>query len=725
MAINLLKVRNFTFSSFAVLLLVSGCSGEVDSGQSPAKSVSLACTIDSAASTSNGGNAEPVVVPGVQSWLGGTGKWNISSATRIVVEPSNVPGLQGVADRLSSDLKEVTGLDLPVVVSGNIENSDIALSLSPCSSSVARKIGAEGYTLAVQKGVVLRANPGMDSTGASGIFYATRTLLQMLSLDGAKAGQHRSLDQGYVTDFPNVAERSVMIDVGRNFVDKSSLEAYMRFMGEYKINNLHLHLSDDLLNVETKPSSVIVAAFRLHSSNANFANAPLSDDGLYYSQSDWNELEDIASENGVNIIPEIDTPAHARAMVKALGGNGETLDLSKPETLAYVKSVWNEFLPWFRSSKVHLGGDESGDPNTQAYLNALIDFLQSKGKVVEMWNDSVSTPTTYPSSVVITSWRNFGPLPFLAPGSKWVNASGSFYGGPNMDGLVKQYYGVGLEESAGFAGDSFYANDAKLGIVHPSVNLKSLGSTGKNIPEAWDWFGNLAALGVDSSTYPLGGKVSLWHDAAYNRPFSFEGLSNYLFADVIPAAGQIWWSGQRHDSNGMLVPYSTLRQSVGIFQYGPGNLASEMFAAAPLSTTSPPNFSSPPVYVRTPENPATGGTLSGGAIVGKCASCGKGNVVGLNDTGELTLTISVPTAGAYLVPIEYVSGGAISKTADVSVNGAAATKQTFPSSSVDGLAVARIGMFANLRAGLNDFKFSRANDAQFGIAGVERPIIQH
>jgi len=106
-------------------------------------------------------------------------------------------------------------------------------------------------------------------------------------------------------------------------------------------------------------------------------------------------------------------------------------------------------------------------------------------------------------------------------GSKWVNASSSFYVTPNFGSVIATAFGIpgGYEESGGFAGDSFYANDAGLGISHPPVNLYTEFTLGKSLPEGWDWFGNLTTLGASAAEQPLGGQLTVWHDASYTIPF--------------------------------------------------------------------------------------------------------------------------------------------------------------------------------------------------------------
>jgi hexosaminidase len=657
-------------------------------------------------------------VPGLQQWSGGTGRWSLGSKTRVVVDAAAPKALSATAKRLAVDLRDETGIRVPVVTGGQVGPSDIGLSLRPCSSAAASQIGAEGYTLAVGRGVMLRANPSSSAHPSSGLFYATRTLLQALALDGSAPHAHRTIAQGYAVDWPRYQQRTVMIDVARSFVDVPSLEAYMQFMGWYKLNTLHLHLSDDVRRFDT--NTVLKAAFRLHSNRSAFANPPTSDDGLYYSKSDWTQLENGAAANGVTIVPEIDTPAHATAMVRALGGTGATLDVSDPAALTYAERVWSEFLPWFRSPVVHIGGDEAGNPTgTQAYLSALAKFLQQKSKTVEVWNDSATSPSTYDPSIIIMNWQNYAPLPWLSATSRWVNASSSFYVTPNIDqlALVKSLGNGMYEEAAGFAGDSFYADDSTLGIPHPSVNLYSAAN-----PEVWDWFGNLDALGA-TKAQPLGGQIQLWQDLAAIYPFSFDGLATYLLDDALPAAGQIWWKGQEHDAAGNLVPYSVVRRSVATLQYGPGTEHLPTFAAHPLSATSPPSFAQRPTYTLTPAHQATTGTLHGTATKATCSSCGKGLVTGLSNTGTLTMQISAARAGTYLLPIQYVSGSAATLDGDITVN-TTTQKLSFPLSSIDGQSVARIGTFVALRRGNNTIRFSSTDSAMPAIAGLEQPILQ-
>ncbi|OTA19683.1 beta-N-acetylhexosaminidase [Xenorhabdus beddingii] len=696
--------RNIPLLLFVSLAATSPASGNPINS---ATDRTFSCGTRNAISTVANGNAAPAVVPGLHVWTGGAGSFQIVPTSRIVVEQANMAVLQPVAKRLQLDLQEITGISASIVADSTVQPGDIALSLTPCNPAIAKQIGNEGYTLSARDNVILRANLTQGiGNNTNGLFYGTRTLLQMLELDGQAKGQHKSIPQGDAIDIPLYAERAVLIDVGRGFVKKESLKAYMKFMGWYKLNRLHLALTGDLLNRTPGPNTVANANFRLFDST--FKDPPLSTDGLYYSRADWDELEDVAAAYGISIVPEINVPAHSQSMARAIDpkSTSESLDLSDPDTLPYVKRVWDQFLPWFRSNRVHIGGDEGDNSvTTQTFLNNVATYLQGKGKTVQMWQDSVSGNSNYHANIVIQNWRTSGPLPWSSPQFAWINSSGSFYVNPNN--------GAPYEESQGFAGDSFYANDSALGISHPGG-------------ETWDWFGNVARLQGSNGYAPIGGQISLWNDLLFHHPYTFEELSHYLFSDAIPAAGQIWWNGQKKDASGNLVPYSTLRASVALFQFGPGTDQVPMFAQYPLSGTLP-KFTNPPVYSITPAYPAQKGVLTGLATKYDCKSCGAGEVGGLGtyNNGSGTVTIKVPVAitGSYLLPVYYVSGSNNPFNGQLTINNAAPVTITYPATGGSLDQVAEMGTFVTLQAGTNSIKFS-STTAMGNIAGIGTPIRQ-
>jgi hexosaminidase len=689
-------------------------------------------------------NPAPAVVPGVDKWQGGSGQFSITAKSRVVIESAHAKALQPLAERLVADLAEITGLTLKVAADAQVYEGDIALSLSPCNEAVKTRIGNEGYTLSIGKAAILRGNIARglhvdedkkDYTNS--VFYASRTLLQMLMLDGKPAKTHASAPQGYVVDIPLYKERSFMVDVGRGFVDKESLKAYMKFLGWYKINTLRMHLSDDLLDRAPGPFKNAKEGFRLYSHNPDFKNKqPLSADGLYYSRADWDELEDVAAANGIVIIPEIDTPGHATALVKAIRrlypANRSTdneLYVSDPQTVAFIQAVWSEFLPWFKSKTVHIGVDESSANGQIKFINDMAKFFQGKDKVMQIWDDAVKNDTILEPNVVVEYWTK-NKIP--QSDRNWINSSVTWYANPNLGDN-------NYASSRGSVGDSFYADDKGLGIDHPHASFG---------PD-WDWFGKTKALMSSPKVLaPLGGQIALWNDVLFHQPYTFEQSAHYHIKDIFPAAGQIWWNGQKKGAAGKLIPYSELRKSVVTLQYGPGVSDVAMFAKSPILSTIPVfKAENRPAYKITPAYPARDGVLTGLAKIYECKSCGADEVGYLGTfagkgEGTVTLTVPVEKAGKYLLPIYYVGG--VAGKGQLSVNGSQTPLTVnFPASGggadtqAEGVTTDNrltmlsdidqqviVGVFVDLKAGDNTFKFFNPLYGTANIGGLGVPLLQ-
>lgn len=493
------------------------------------------------------GNAAPLVVPTLQRWQGGEGSWLLDSRARVLVEPSHAKALKPVATRLARDIQSLTGLKASVSIGNGAGKKDIVLRMAQCGAA-SPLIGQEGYTLDIDAHVTLCANT------EAGLFYAGRTLLQMLALDGRPDEKRRTLPRGHAVDFPRYRERSLMLDVGRKFAGVDFLKNYIRFMGWYKLNTLHLHLNDQVLSDDKRSWSD--RAFRLKSDNPAFAGL-VPADGHYYTRKDWDMLERTAAANAVTIVPEIDTPGHAGAFVLArpelayAGGSpaGGTLDPGNPRTLAYVESVFTEFLPWFRSGVIHIGGDEVNvdggtvSVDTQVdYLNKLGRFLQQHGKQVEIWG-SADMAKGLDKSFVIQRWINWGDeakIDWSDRGFTWVESFGDWYIVP---------FGPSYDNPKGLRGDALY--------------------------DGWD---KRLPANAHASNGPVGGQIAVWNDKGA-LDYNYATTVNGLLKDAIPAAGQVFWRGQARDAAGHHLDYNALRQSIESLQYGPDV---SLFKDAPL-----------------------------------------------------------------------------------------------------------------------------------------------
>ncbi|MFC7490163.1 MULTISPECIES: family 20 glycosylhydrolase [unclassified Knoellia] len=393
-------------------------------------------------------NAKPVVIPALQQWTGGTGHLELTHRSRIVLAPEDVGALTPVASQLRSDLVEVTGLRALDVVHTDVTRAgDIVIGLDATAAvgpdtEVAR---AEGYTLDVG------ARATITSRTARGAFWATRSVLQILTGSGPRT----TLPVGRTTDWPNYEFRGFMLDVGRRYFTPEYLRDYTTYLSWYKLNTFQIHLNDNAISAPDGDWSKAQSAFRLKSDNPRFAGLA-ADDGSY-TRADWDAIEDNAAAHFVDIVPEIDAPAHSRAFIEfdanlgLSGGSSDHLDLTKPETTQFMKDVFSEFTPWFRGPTVHYGADEY--PREYAaeytqYFNEMAAHVRSLGKKAAAWGSFTvmsGTAEGHDRDVLINSWNNgwYGPTPALADGYDFVNTNdallyivpfASYYHGRGLDG---------------------------------------------------------------------------------------------------------------------------------------------------------------------------------------------------------------------------------------------------------------------------------------------------
>lgn len=321
-------------------------------------------------------NPKPFVVPELTQWIGAEGHTALSG--RIIVKSGK---LQGVAEALAGDYKEMFGRELSVV-KGKQQAGDIILSLVKDKT-----LGTEGYKMDVAASVSLSA------ATEQGVFWATRTLLQMVEQhpDGA-------LPRGAAKDVPQYKLRGFMIDCGRKFIPMSYLRNITKIMAYYKMNLLQVHLNDNgFRQYFGNDWDKTQAAFRLECETFPGLTAK---DGSY-TKAEFIDLQKLAEHNHVELLPEIDAPAHSLAFThyKPEIGSKEYgmdhLDLSNPESYKFMDALWKEYIggkdPVFRNKRVHIGTDEYSNAKKEvveqfrAYTDHYIKYVESFGKKAVLW----------------------------------------------------------------------------------------------------------------------------------------------------------------------------------------------------------------------------------------------------------------------------------------------------------------------------------------------------
>lgn len=394
----------------------------------------------------------PGIVPAPQQWVPAPGTLTLEPGFHIRY---SIPELAQIAAELPGEIAEVSGVagtgpsapeegTRPAMYGDIILVLDEAMVFDTDNSSA----DAEGYTLSIGETIEIRART------ATGIFWGSRSLLQLLL-------QSSSLPQGTAVDWPNYPVRGFMLDVGRRFADPSFIRDYIRFMSWFKLNTFIIHLNDNEIVKDSKRGwDVAQQAFRLSTDNPEFAGLAATDGA--YTRADWDAFEDLAARHHVSLVPEIDAPAHARSFIRWRpelgldGGNSDMLDLTKPATTEFIKSVFDEFTPWFQGPTVHFGADEYEKDHAESYrafFNEISAHLRGLGKNPMAWGSLTTmsagagpaTDDGYSRDVVICSWNNgwYGPQSAVNDGYQVINTNDNllyivpfadYYHGEHLDG---------------------------------------------------------------------------------------------------------------------------------------------------------------------------------------------------------------------------------------------------------------------------------------------------
>ncbi|WP_409184947.1 beta-N-acetylhexosaminidase [Amycolatopsis sp. VS8301801F10] len=336
-------------------------------------------------------------------------------------------GTGEVASYLRGLLRPATGFPLPVVpMSPGL--SAISLDLGQADP----RVGDEGYQLDVTKnGVRLRANT------SAGLFTGVQSLRQLLpSAIEAKTVQHRTwtIAGGSVLDYPRFAHRGAMLDVARHFFTPAQVKKYIDQIVQYKVNTLHLHLSDDQgwrIEIKSWP--------RLATEGGK--TAAYGDPGGYYTQEQYRDIVAYAASRHVTVVPEIDMPGHtnaAQSVYAELNCDGvavpprtdievgySSLCIDSPTTYRFVDDVIRELAAITPGKYIAIGGDEAHSTSAEdykAFYEKVTPMVAKYGKLVTGWHEIAKTPL--PASAVPQYWDQGGPNPDLAAaaarGNKFV-----------------------------------------------------------------------------------------------------------------------------------------------------------------------------------------------------------------------------------------------------------------------------------------------------------------
>src|SRR5882757_1593689 len=311
------------------------------------------------------------VVPAPASVTQASSTFTLASGARIAASGQAA----AVGDYLAGALRPATGFALPV------DKSFIAHAVDPIQLLIApdTSLGDEGYQLTVNAAsVVLTANK------PAGLFEGVQTLRQLLpaSIDAStRQPGPWTIQGGKITDHPRFGYRGAMLDVARHFFGVDTVKAYIDEIARYKVNTLHLHLTDDQgwrLQINSWPKLATYGGSTQVGGGA----------GGYYTQAQYKDIVAYAASRYITIIPEVDMPGHTNAALASyaeLNCNGvapplytgtdvgfSSLCVSKDITYTFLDQVIGEIAALTPGPYIHIGGDEShstSDADYQAFVN--------------------------------------------------------------------------------------------------------------------------------------------------------------------------------------------------------------------------------------------------------------------------------------------------------------------------------------------------------------------
>jgi hexosaminidase len=338
------------------------------------------------------------------------------------------PTVYAFAETFRSDISSLFGGNWTLELTGS--NAFAGIHLGPFRdgrSELTYENGLEteeGYELDIANGSVY-----IGGTGARGMFWGTRTLLQELLMANG------SLVSGRVTDAPAYATRGFMLDAGRKWYDKDFLKELCSYASFFKMSEFHYHSSDNypLNRGHNETWQNVFSHFSLYPEDDTELRSIIQRPNETLSRSDFEDFQEHCAQRGVTVIPEIEAPGHALAITKwkpelALSKK-DLLNLSHPDAIPIVKAIWSEFLPWFQTKEVHIGADEYDPELADDYINfvnEMSDFINTtSGKRVRIWGtDEPSENLTISKDVIVQHWQygQSDPLQLQRDGYDVINS---------------------------------------------------------------------------------------------------------------------------------------------------------------------------------------------------------------------------------------------------------------------------------------------------------------
>ncbi|ADE19410.1 family 20 glycosylhydrolase [Mycoplasma crocodyli] len=497
-------------------------------------------------------NKKPNIIPEIAEWYSNTTeKFTVSQTLNTYYIGKKDNSSKKLLDELVKDYEEITGKNLKIISELPIDFSTISNSLIIDLSD--KNIGGfdkETYTMDINNNISIKA------THTTGAYWATRTLLQLLRLDDQK----QSIVKGQMKDYPKYKVRGFMLDVGRKPVSMQMLKDITKQMAWYKMNSFHVHLSDNLIDLENhvshkndagmEESFDSYSGWRLESGVTNSEGKTVASEDFHYTKVQFAEFMEYANDLGVDIVPELDFPAHALAVTKVFKEVAvkewmskwptnyrpltDHIDIRKPAGIELIKKLLDDYIDnagIFSKEKgvvVHIGADEFESDGDAYYnfLNIMFRHFKEKDVKVRLWASlsKITSNVKLDPELIKDVDMNLWSL-------RWANPIDMYNMGFNIINTIE---GDGYMVPRG-KGDRGSYQDF-LDIEHIYNNWEANNPGGYKIPE--------------SSKQMLGGSYAIWNDKLLD--VLANGVNEHdlyiSFLDALPSYSVKLW-GNGNDKN--------------------------------------------------------------------------------------------------------------------------------------------------------------------------------
>lgn len=483
---------------------------------------------------------EIALIPQVQKMTLGQSSFKFKQSTKLVVESVDQ---ELIAGKFAGLFEKSAGWKPQVVVGGNEGTNQVYFKTD-------QVMGPEAYTIEIQQNRI-----EIKASKPAGFFYATQTLRQLLPAEIESQQKQANMEwlvpAASISDTPAFKWRGFMLDVSRHFFPKEDVLRMIDNLSLHKINTLHLHLVDDQgwrIEIKKYPKLTEVGAWRVDREDKPWGGRAAQEAGEkatyggFYTQADIKEIVAYAQAHFINVVPEIEMPAHVMSALAAYpqfsckgkpltvppGGVWPITDIycaGNDSTFLFLQDVLSEVIDLFPSKYIHVGGDEATKtewekcPKCQKrikdeklknvgelqsyFMKRMEKFVNSKGKTLLGWDEILEGGL--PAEATVMSWRGF------QGGIEAANQGHDVVMTPTSDCYFDYYQGPMDQEPLAIGG---YLPLSKVYNFNPVA------------PE----------ISAEGAKHILGGQANLWTEFVPN----FKHLEYMAFPRIAALAEAVW-----------------------------------------------------------------------------------------------------------------------------------------------------------------------------------------